>query len=190
MGPSLSDGSNKERMRWPQELHDRFEEAVIQLGGPDRATPKGILRAMGIPGLIIYHVKSHLQVQKCLKLKIEAQGRFLGRIVEENQNGNPKYTKSSSPVSFPSLCDSESNAKEFETDSEGGKAEIQSEEDFQALKILRTENLVFCLGGINWNLSIQFLTIKTWFFKEIQNFHIHLMMSTSHGTFWPPVHHL
>ena len=35
MGPSRSDGSNKERMRWPQELHDRFEEAVNQLGGPD-----------------------------------------------------------------------------------------------------------------------------------------------------------
>lgn len=130
-------------MRWPHELHDRFEEAVNQLGGPDRATPNGILRAMGIPELTIYHVKSHLQVQKCLKLKIEAQGRFLGRIVEENQNGNPKYTKSSSQVSFPSLCDSESNAKEFETDSEGGKAEIQSEEDFQALKRLRTENHVF-----------------------------------------------
>ncbi|KAJ6750321.1 hypothetical protein OIU85_000908 [Salix viminalis] len=33
--------------------------------------------------------------------------------------------------------------KEFETDSEGGKAEIQSEEDFQALKRSRTENHVF-----------------------------------------------
>ena len=34
--PSRSDAlSAKERLRWTQELHDRFEEAVNQLGGPD-----------------------------------------------------------------------------------------------------------------------------------------------------------
>uniref|UniRef100_A0A6N2K9Q4 Uncharacterized protein n=1 Tax=Salix viminalis TaxID=40686 RepID=A0A6N2K9Q4_SALVM len=85
-------------------------------------------------GLIIAGITTMFIVQKCLKLKIEAQGRFLGRIVEENQNGNPKYTKSSSRNQM---------LKEFETDSEGGKAEIQSEEDFQALKRSRTENHVF-----------------------------------------------
>ncbi|KAL1819105.1 hypothetical protein ACET3Z_013974 [Daucus carota] len=61
MGSSRSDVAGKERLKWTQELHDFFEKAVNQLGGPDRATPKGILKAMGIPGLTIYHVKSHLQ---------------------------------------------------------------------------------------------------------------------------------
>ncbi|MCO5579701.1 hypothetical protein L7F22_033559 [Adiantum nelumboides] len=135
--------SNKQRLRWTSDLHDRFVEAVTQLGGADRATPKGILKVMEVQGLTIYHVKSHLQkfrlakyihgsneearksdkrkglelgtdfdhttsgihlsetlrvhmevqkrlqdqleVQRQLQLRIEAQGKYLQKIVEEEE---------------------------------------------------------------------------------------------------------
>ncbi|CAA3019543.1 PHR1-LIKE 3-like [Olea europaea subsp. europaea] len=51
----------KPRLRWTAELHERFEDAVAQLGGPDKATPKTIMRTMGVKGLTLYHLKSHLQ---------------------------------------------------------------------------------------------------------------------------------
>nr|XP_043608981.1 myb family transcription factor PHL7-like [Erigeron canadensis] len=76
MGSTRSDqGAGKERLKWTQELHDLFEKAVNQLGGPDRATPKGILKAMGITGLTIYHVKSHLQKYRMSKFVPESSRR-------------------------------------------------------------------------------------------------------------------
>ncbi|CAK9179670.1 unnamed protein product [Ilex paraguariensis] len=51
----------KPRLRWTVELHERFVDAVTQLGGSDKATPKTIMRVMGVKGLTLYHLKSHLQ---------------------------------------------------------------------------------------------------------------------------------
>ncbi|CAI8587922.1 unnamed protein product [Vicia faba] len=34
---------------------------LINLGGAEKATPKSIMRVMQVPGLTLYHLKSHLQ---------------------------------------------------------------------------------------------------------------------------------
>ncbi|XP_042485655.1 myb family transcription factor PHL8-like isoform X2 [Macadamia integrifolia] len=60
MGLVLSTDA-KPRLKWTPELHQRFIEAVTQLGGADKATPKTLMRMMDIPGLTLYHLKSHLQ---------------------------------------------------------------------------------------------------------------------------------
>ncbi|KAG8087273.1 hypothetical protein GUJ93_ZPchr0010g9777 [Zizania palustris] len=57
----VGEATARARLRWTGQLHERFVLAVAELGGADRATPKSVLRAMAVPGLTLYHLKSHLQ---------------------------------------------------------------------------------------------------------------------------------
>jgi len=94
---AASGGAGKQRLRWTSDLHDRFVDAITQLGGPDRATPKGVLRVMGVPGLTIYHVKSHLQKYRLAKYLPESPGDGIGSKDEKKSSGDSFSGTDSSP---------------------------------------------------------------------------------------------
>lgn len=82
MAGEFSPTDPKPRLRWTAELHERFVDAVNQLGGADKATPKSVMRVMGVKGLTLYHLKSHLQ-----KFRL---GKQLQRDAHEaNKDGSP-----------------------------------------------------------------------------------------------------
>ncbi|GJV72504.1 Myb domain [Tanacetum coccineum] len=69
--------SSKTRLKWTQDLHDRFEDCVSCLGGAEKATPKAILKLMGSDGLTIFQVKSHLQKYRLYKyLPVSEKGNL------------------------------------------------------------------------------------------------------------------
>ncbi|PIN17572.1 hypothetical protein CDL12_09753 [Handroanthus impetiginosus] len=93
-------------------------------------------------------LSDQLEVQKSLKMKIEAQGRFLDKIMEEYKNRAPstKPTKPYSPIlSLPPLSEEsdQSNGKEFESDSEEvDTSEIVSKDEFRAQKRIKIQDNV------------------------------------------------
>nr|GMD72723.1 protein PHOSPHATE STARVATION RESPONSE 3-like isoform X1 [Ipomoea batatas] len=54
-------GVRKPRFKWTLQVHQRFVDAVNQLGGRYKATPKNIMTLMDIEQITTDHIKSHLQ---------------------------------------------------------------------------------------------------------------------------------
>ncbi|CAI8584399.1 unnamed protein product [Vicia faba] len=78
----------KPRLRWTVELHERFVDAVTQLGGPDKATPKTIMRVMGVKGLTLYHLKSHLQK---FRLGKQPHKEFNDHSIKDGMRGDSSF---------------------------------------------------------------------------------------------------
>ncbi|XP_019440050.1 PREDICTED: protein PHR1-LIKE 2-like isoform X1 [Lupinus angustifolius] len=95
----------KPRLRWTQDLHERFIDAVTQLGGANKATPKAIMRTMNVKGLTLFHLKSHLQKYRLGK----QSGKDIGDACKDGMSGSYLLESPSNGNSSPKLPTSDTN---------------------------------------------------------------------------------
>ncbi|GMP75961.1 hypothetical protein CsSME_00032858 [Camellia sinensis var. sinensis] len=112
----------KPRLRWTADLHDRFVDAVTQLGGPTKATPKAILRTMGVKGLTLFHLKSHLQKYRLGK----QSGKDLGEAPKDGISASYPLESPHASNSSPSLPTTDMNEGYEVKEALRAQMEIQS----------------------------------------------------------------
>ncbi|XP_050229691.1 protein PHR1-LIKE 2-like [Mercurialis annua] len=95
----------KPRLRWTADLHDRFIDAISQLGGPSKATPKAIMRTMNVKGLTLFHLKSHLQKYRLGK----QSGKDMGEVSKDGLSSSYLLENPGAGNSSPTVTTSDKN---------------------------------------------------------------------------------
>ncbi|KAM2567701.1 hypothetical protein TB1_010040 [Malus domestica] len=132
--PLSSAPPTKARMRWTQELHEAFVEAVNHLGGSERATPKGILNLMKVEGLTIYHVKSHLQKYRTARYKPESSEGPYEKVSTPVEETNPLDMKGSMGITEALRLQVELQKRLHEQLENQRKLQLQIEEQGKCLE--------------------------------------------------------
>ncbi|KAM2204971.1 hypothetical protein ACFX1S_024551 [Malus domestica] len=91
------------RLQWTPELHTRFVDAVNQLGGPHKSTPKKVQQAMGIQGITLFQVKSHLQKYRLGRYsgKEWTEGTRISKETSVSQDLEEGLSTSRTPLQLP-----------------------------------------------------------------------------------------
>ncbi|XAR53898.1 hypothetical protein NMG60_11022624 [Bertholletia excelsa] len=113
----------KPRLRWTADLHERFVDAVTQLGGASKATPKAIMRTMGVKGLTLFHLKSHLQKYRLGK----QSGKDLGEAPKDGISASYLLESPRTNSSSPSAPTSDKNECFEVKEALRAQMEVQSE---------------------------------------------------------------
>mmetsp|Transcript_10823 Transcript_10823/g.27322 ORF Transcript_10823/g.27322 Transcript_10823/m.27322 type:complete len:352 (+) Transcript_10823:381-1436(+) len=111
----------KGRLRWTPDLHGNFVKAVEKLGGPDKATPKSILRKMGVSGVTLFHVKSHLQKYRMHTNQYSPRRR---RKPAASSSGAPKPAPSASASTADENRPAGSGTKRLESSKHANAGEV------------------------------------------------------------------
>ncbi|CAI9102875.1 OLC1v1001233C1 [Oldenlandia corymbosa var. corymbosa] len=127
--------SDLPRLRWTPELHDHFVQAVENLGGKHKATPKRIVQVMGVRGLEMSHVKSHLQMYRSTKKRttINLTLPIVNKLLEEEIAwGTPREFIGKSQTEKQTMKETRSPAVyNLQVNEEGGEDEIHSDVEIE-----------------------------------------------------------
>ncbi|KAK9196481.1 hypothetical protein WN943_004609 [Citrus x changshan-huyou] len=105
-GPVIT---NKTRIRWTQDLHEKFVECVNRLGGADRKLEKRsslndlpqidvkatlqIKEALQLQLDVQRRLHEQLEIQRKLQLRIEEQGKHLKMLFDQQQKASKDHSK-------------------------------------------------------------------------------------------------